>query len=246
MLVILYDYNALVKNWTPRSTEPVAQRRNIGAATPVLARTRQADAKSTIMTLNGERTQTMKRPLGWVAARILLAAGLALTQSVHADFEVTAPDGRRITVFDNGTWRYAGIKEKDAAVTKADDKDKPLAVLTLVRKTERGTNCRFALRLVNNYPYEIRSLIPYYAAYREDGVIYDTVSAASGFTSMKPGDEQGREIEFVNITCQKIARVQVTGGDRCEMGDLYKFSEKKGECLARVRVVASDLVRFDK
>jgi hypothetical protein len=30
------------------------------------------------------------------------------------------------------------------------------------------------------------------------------------------------------------------------MGDLYKFSETKGQCLARVRVVESDLVRFDK
>ena len=201
----------------------------------------------TIVTFPGERTQTMKRPLlGWVAARIFLAVGLTLASAVHAEFEVTAPDGRRITMFENGTWRYAGVKGTDATPAKDDRKETPLAVLTLVRKTERGTNCRFALHLVNNYPYEIRSLIPYYSAYREDGVIYDTVSASSGFTSMKPGDEQGREIEFVNITCQKIARVQVTGGDRCEMGDLYKFSDKKGECLARVRVVASDLVRFDK
>ena len=190
----------------------------------------------------------MKRPLGWIAARIFLAAGLSLAQTVHADFEVTAPNGRRITLFDNGTWRYAGVKENDAAEAKAKDKEKATiqADLTLEQKIERGTNCRFALRLVNNFPYEIRSLILYYSAYREDGVIYDTVSAGSGFTSMKPGDEQRREIEFVNITCQKIARVQVVGGDRCEMGDLYKFSDKKGECLARVRVVASDLVRFDK
>ena len=59
-------------------------------------------------------------------------------------------------------------------------------------------------------------------------------------------DEQGREFEFVNITCPKIARVQVVGGDHCELGDLSKYSAKKGECLARVRVVASELVRFDK
>ena len=48
----------------------------------------------------------MKRSLGWVGARLLLATGLALAQTAHADFEVTAPDGRRITVFDNGTWKY--------------------------------------------------------------------------------------------------------------------------------------------
>ena len=196
----------------------------------------------------------MKRTLGMVAARVFLAAGLTLAHPAHAEFELTGPDGRRIMLYDNGTWRYTSVKEKDTAGDKtkekgtAEDKttEKVQAVLTLEGKIERGTNCRFAVRLVNNYPYEIKSLIPYYAAYRADGVLYDTVSAASGFTSMKPGDEQTREFEFVNITCQKIAHVQVVRGDRCEMGDLYKFSDKKGECLARVRVVASDLVRFDK
>ena len=186
----------------------------------------------------------MKRTLGWVAARLLVAGGLVLPLPAHADLELTTPDGRRVVLYDNGTWRYTGVKGGDAA----DDntKDTIQAVLTLERKTERGTNCRFAVRLVNNFPYEIRSLVPYYAAYRADGVIYDTVSAPSGFTSMKPGDEQGREFEFVNITCPKIARVQVVGGDHCELGDLSKYSAKKGECLARVRVVASELVRFDK
>ena len=194
-----------------------------------------------------------KRTLGWVAARFLLAGGLALAYPALADIEVTGPDGRRIVLYENGTWRYTGMKDKDTAADTRDKeaaadntKEKIHADLILERKIERGTNCRFAVRLVNNFPYEIRSLIPYYAAYREDGVIYDTVSAGSGFTSMKPGDEQRREFEFVNITCPKIARVQVVGGDRCEMGELYKFSETKGACLARIRVVESDLVRFDK
>ena len=44
----------------------------------------------------------------------------------------------------------------------------------------------------------------------------------------------------------EIGGVQVGGGDRCEMGDLDKFSSVRGECLARVRVMASDVVRFDK
>jgi len=30
------------------------------------------------------------------------------------------------------------------------------------------------------------------------------------------------------------------------MGDLDRFSGETGKCLARVRVVASDLVRFEK
>jgi len=68
-------------------------------------------------------------------------------------------------------------------------------VLTLERKTERGIGCRFAVRLVNNLPYEISSLVPYYAAYRANGVIYDTVASPASFTGMKPGDIQNREFE---------------------------------------------------
>jgi hypothetical protein len=40
--------------------------------------------------------------------------------------------------------------------------------------------------------------------------------------------------------------LQVSGGDRCVVGDLDRFSPADGQCLARVRVVASTLVRFDK
>ena len=63
---------------------------------------------------------------------------------------------------------------------------------------------------------------------------------------MKPGDKLLRDLDFLGIACRDIVRVQVVGGDRCDMGDLDKFSLAKGQCLARVRVVESDLVRFDK
>ena len=75
-------------------------------------------------------------------------------------------------------------------------------------------------------------------------MLYDTVSSGSG--SLKPGNTQTREVEFAGILCQAIARVHVAGGDRCEMGDLNKWSSEKGECLARVRIMESDLVRFEK
>ena len=51
---------------------------------------------------------------------------------------------------------------------------------------------------------------------------------------------------FRGISCQEIARLQVSGGDRCVMGDLDRFSFDSGVCLSRVRVVESKLVRFDK
>jgi hypothetical protein len=88
--------------------------------------------------------------------------------------------------------------------------------------------------------------VPYFSAYRTSGVVYDTVSSASSFSTLKPGDRQDREFDVNGLPCQEIARGQVVGGDRCEMGDLHKFSEVKGQCLARVRVLSSELVRFDK
>ena len=120
------------------------------------------------------------------------------------------------------------------------------AILVLERVSPRGSGCQLTVRLDNKLPYEIRSLVPYYSAYRANGVIYDTVSGAQGFSSIKPGDKQSREIEFAGIPCTEINRVQVVRGGRCQMGDLDRFSATQEQCLARVRVVASDLVRFDK
>ena len=184
----------------------------------------------------------MKRFILTAAGSVILAAGMALSCAVRADFELAGPDGRRIRLMDNGTWQYVEAKDRAEGKTKVEGE----AVLSLERKIERGSNCRFAVRLVNNLPYEIRSFVPYYSAYRADGVIYDTVSSLASFASMKPGDTLSREFEFRGIACRDIARLQVVGGDRCDMGDLDKYSAAKGQCLARVRVVASDLVRFEK
>ncbi|RPI48638.1 MAG: DUF3157 family protein [Betaproteobacteria bacterium] len=198
---------------------------------------------------------------------ILCALGAAAigVSPAYADFEVTAPDGRRILLKDDKTWRYVeaesdqAAKKTDAAAASKDAKaasddkeakagDKPKdtgeAVLHLAGKIPGNRICRFQLKLVNNLPYEIRSLVPEFAIYRPNGVVYD--SQFSGFSFIKPGDSQMREVRFNGIACEDIARVQVGGGDRCEMGELDKFSPVKGECLARVRVVASDIVRFDK
>src|SRR5688572_11855719 len=186
----------------------------------------------------------------WTPA-ILLVAGLALLSTAQADFEVTGPDGRQILLKDDGTWRYVGAKDKEPARDKEpakDTKGKPMAageaILRLEGRTEIGNNCRYDLRLVNNLPYEIRSIAPTLSAYRSNGVIYDSVLAT--FQTIRPGDSQRREILFRGVACQDIARVQVVGGDRCVMGDLDRFGQPDGACLKLVRVLASELVRFDK
>ena len=203
----------------------------------------------------------------WVATAVMLTALWMAAGSLEAadgggrgDFEVTAPDGRRILLREDGRWRYIDPKsdakaDKKPATESADgdekqakEKEKPKiageAVLTLERKLDGNRICRFGLKLVNNLPFEVRSIVPEFSAYRANGIVYDTVFGA--FQFIRPGDSQIREIRFEGIACPDLVRLQVTGGDRCEMGDLDKFSPVKGVCLSHVRVVESNLIRFDK
>jgi hypothetical protein len=182
----------------------------------------------------------MKRSVCSTAKAILFIAGTGLSCAAHGDFELTAPDGQRVLLKDDGSWRYLKAKANEQTGDKTDE----ALVVTLEHKTKRGPmNCRFEVRLTNNLPYEVR-IVLYYSAYRASGVLYDSVSSGSG--TMKPGNTVTREFEFGGIPCEEIVRLQVEGGDRCEMGDLNKWSYEKGACLARVRVVESDLVRFEK
>ena len=172
----------------------------------------------------------------------LVSALLMLPQAALADQVLTTPDGRKVQLKDDGTWRY----QDAAAPAKDAPKGEPAiqAQLRLEKKVERGAHCRLVLSLANDLPYEIKHFIPYVSVYRAGGVVHETVSMA--FQSIRPADKIEREADFSRITCAEITRVQVVGGDRCEMGELHKFSESSGQCLARVRVLPSDLVRFDK
>jgi len=199
----------------------------------------------------------MKR-LWFAAAGGAAAAVFSWTAlAASADFEVKGPDGRRILLKDDKTWSYvepaAGKPEpggkpagdvKTAGAKPEPARDPGEAVLHLTGRTEGNRICRFELRMVNNLPYEIRSLVPVFSVFRTEGVIYDSVFQS--FQFIKPGDSQRQEVRFDGLACKDIVRVQVGGGDRCEMGELDKFSPDKGKCLSLVRVVPSDVVRFDK
>jgi len=199
------------------------------------------------------------------AAIVFLILSFSAWPALSAELEAVTPEGRHVLLRDNGTWVYIETKPRDAQAqgakgqdskpkdakaqeAKNDKKDGELLLL-LDRKTELGSTCRFGLQLVNKMPYEVTSLVLSFSAYRPDGVLYATETPGSQFGSLKPGNVQRRELEFRGITCGDIARLQVSGGDRCTMGDLHRWSdiaEVKGQCLARVKVVESNLVRFDK
>jgi hypothetical protein len=171
--------------------------------------------------------------------------------AARADMELKDAGGRAVLLKDDGTWRYLDAKDGEAgaaaaAATAASAADKPrdMAALQLLRQVESASACRYEFELHNTLPYEIRSLVPYFAVSRASGVVYAVDSL--NFGPVRPGDKTRRALRFAGIACAEIAKVQVEGGDRCEMGELNKFSDAKGECLARLRVLPSELVKFEK
>lgn len=179
----------------------------------------------------------------FLLALVLVTASL---QPARADFELSDAKGRRILLNDNGTWKYvdaeAGAKDKDSGASSAVTAVQ--ADLQLMRRVEAAGGCQFNIMVTNHLAYEIESLVPAFAAQRASGVTYATKSI--GFAAVKPGDSRIRQLLFEGINCQDIAKLQVVGGDRCEMGELNRFTDGKGMCLALVRVVPSDLLKFEK
>ena len=163
---------------------------------------------------------------------------IAAQQPAWADFEVRGPDGKRILLKDNGTWRHLEAEDPAAATTT------DLAELQMLQRADSPGGCSFSLALRNKLPYEIRSLVFDFSALRASGVVY--TSLGLGFGPVKPGDVHRRELRLMGITCQDIARLQVGGGDRCDMGDLNKFSEPNGQCLALVQVMPNEVLTFNK
>lgn len=182
----------------------------------------------------------------------LLAMAMALAvyaAAAHADFELKDAAGRRILLRDDGTWLYIDDKpvaaaEPPAAPASAAEEAGAMAELALVGKSDTPAGCQFELQVQNTLPYEIRNLVPDFRAFRNGGAPYATQTVA--FIGVRPGDERVRRVRFLGIRCADIERLQVLGGDRCEMGDLERFADVKGACLARVKIMPTQLVRFDK
>jgi hypothetical protein len=175
---------------------------------------------------------------------LMLAA--ASVQPARADFELTDPKGRRILLKDDGTWRYVDAESAPATPASGADAAKPevQADMALLLRIDAPGGCRFAVALTNTLPYEIGSLVPEFAVERANGIVY--TSKLVGFTSLRPGNKQIRQMQFEGIGCDDIAKLRVLGGDRCEMGELNRFSDAKGRCLALVRVMPSELLKFEK
>ena len=184
----------------------------------------------------------------------------ALMGMARADVEVVTPDGRRVILKDDGTWRTvdnpgsaasaAGPAKAAAAAASAASAasapEVPLvpADLEIVERREIPGGCQFDLKLTNQLGYELTTFVFDFRALRRNGVVYNDQSL--GFSRILPGDEQQRTLRVFGLGCAEIGKIEVAGGDRCTMGDLNRFTDGKGLCLARIRVKPHAQVTFEK
>ncbi len=181
----------------------------------------------------------------WLRACLgALVLGVLHLPPAWADFELKDAQDRRILLKDDGTWRY--VEAPAAPEGAASEPAKPLlqAELQLLQRMDSPGVCRFVVGLTNTLTYEIGSLVLDFTIYRANALVHS--SQLRGFGPVRPGEMQRRIVPFEGVACTEIARLTVQGGDRCDMGELNKFSDARGQCLARVRVMPSELLRFEK
>lgn len=160
---------------------------------------------------------------------------LSTAITAQAAFDLATPDGRTVRLNDDQTWEY---------IEKIEDPEMTYAVLSVAKKKELPTGCRFGFRLQNDLGFKIKSLVPEFSVYKSEDLLYETISR--GFYEIKPTNSQYREIHFSRIGCNEIDFIKVHGADHCTMGPHTKFSSEQGECLERIKVEESDLIRIRK
>ncbi len=161
---------------------------------------------------------------------------LLITQIAAADMTATTADGRKVLLRDNGTWKFTG---------KVEDVDgEPHATLTLEKKFDLARGCRLGLRLQNDLPAQIRTLVLRFTAFKGGAVAFETVSR--GYSYIKPTVSQYQEISFRGITCEEISSVAVSAARNCHVGQLTKYSASEERCLELVDVRPSDMLPIAK
>lgn len=118
------------------------------------------------------------------------------------------------------------------------------AVLSIVNVSSQPTGCHIGLRMTNNLPYPIDMFVLDVSAYTNNDVVFEELAVA--FQGIKPTLNQYQKIRVSGITCDKIARLKIHGGDRCRMGPYARMSWDRGECLKKVVVEDSGLMRVSK
>jgi hypothetical protein len=169
---------------------------------------------------------------------ILLLSLLASVPARAEEEEVinaVTVDGRRVLLNSDNTWEFVQSAAQDPATS---------AVLTVTRVWEMDQACKLQFRLQNNLGYRISALVLRMTVQNQDGVIYDTKSIS--FASIKPTDDQFKEMQFSGIGCHAISHLKVFDAARCRMGEIDQWNEEEGECLSHVFIEPSNEINISK
>jgi hypothetical protein len=175
-----------------------------------------------------------KLSLPLIVLLILVARAPAQAETEEVINAVTL-DGRRVLLNGDNTWEFVQAAAADPATS---------AVLTVTRVWEMDQACKLQFRLQNNLGYRISALVLRMSVQNKDGVIYDTKSIS--FASIKPTDDQYREMQFSGIGCHAISHLKVFDAARCRMGEIDQWNEEEGECLSHVVIEPSNEINISK
>jgi hypothetical protein len=171
----------------------------------------------------------------------LLILTLVLTVSsqaqAHTEEELGAvtTDGRQVLLKADHTWSFAEFQEGDPANS---------AVLTIINVHEMQDACRLELRMKNNLGFKIRSLVPRFGVYNQEGVMYE--SKSKSFSAINPTKTQYTTIQFSGIGCHAISHIKVFDAGRCRMGNIDQWNEEEGQCLSHIYMEPTDLISISK
>ena len=169
---------------------------------------------------------------------------LLFGQPALADFELTAPDGRRVLLNDDQTWEYIA-QDAQQAPASGQQAQPPRAVLSVSHVDEvDGGHCRMGVVLQNDLSHKIKNLAIRFTVYKSNSLPSDSVTRS--FSEIKPTDSQYRNLLFRGIRCSAIHHIKVEDPGRCAMGDLDRFSAQPGDCLEHIRVVHSEFLQIGK
>lgn len=163
-------------------------------------------------------------------ATLLAFLIISLPGSVMADMEAVAINGKRVLLKDDRIWEYIKEPQSDARHAHLS-----------VESVQGGKNyCHLGLKLKNNLADKITSIIFMFSAYVNEEIRYETIT--KGFQHVKPTNDLYNEITFSGLACDEIEYIRVHGADRCEIGELNKFTAAKGQCLKLVEVEPSNKI----
>lgn len=166
---------------------------------------------------------------------LTLLLSLAVRAQAESGIQAITAEGKQVLLKSDHTWDFLKAQVGDPSNS---------AVLSVIAVHEMERACRLDLRLQNNFGFRIRSLVPRFAIYNQEGILFDT--ASKSFSSIKPTLDQYAKIQFTGIGCHEISRIQVIDASHCVMGDIDQFNEEEGQCLSHLFVEPSQLINIFK